>query len=834
MSVIADLRHSLRALLAKPGFAVIAILTLAVGIGANTAVYSMFLQLVTRPLPVAAPDRLVNLAAPGPKPGSTSNSSAGPRESIFSYPMLRDLQSQQTVFTAIAAHRGLGVNLAFRGQTQPGRAMMVSPEYFQVLGLQPALGRLIGPQDAAATGEPRIVVLSHRYWVDRLAAAPDVVNQTLKVNGELLTVVGVAPPDFRGTTVEESPQIFVPLTLRPLLAPGSAPDFENRSSYWLYLFARLRPGVTQETAEQEINRVYQRLINEVELPLQRDLDETTRAAFAAKQIVVTPGARGQSSLSERAATPMGLLLAVAALVLLIACLNTANLLLARASSRAGEMAVRASIGASRGRLLRQQLIESLLLALLGGLASLPLAMLCVRALVAVMPPDAGSVIDLGLDRAALQFALLTALATVLIFGLAPALHAARAAPMLTLKHATHQSSSRIASRFRNGLATAQIALSMASLVLAGLFIQSLANLSRVDLGMAVESLATFAVSPARNGYDGKRSMQIYDQIEAELATLPGVTAVTSSMVPLLSGNNWGSNVSVEGFPGEQRNDVQGLYNAIGTDYFKVLDIPLLAGRDFTTADSLGRPGVVIVNRRFAEKFGFGSDVIGKHMALGNTDKLDLEIVGLVENSLYDSVKVEAPDQFFLARRQNASIESMTFYVRSAMPPEQLLKALPAVVARVDPDLPVEDLRTVPQQIQETLVFDRFVGVLSTAFALLATLLAAGGVYGVLSYTLAQRTREIGLRLALGAAPRRVQLALLGQIGTLFAIGGGIGLLLALALGQSAQSLLYGLDGHDPGVLIAATLVLAGVALFAAWWPARRAARIDPLVALRWE
>jgi putative ABC transport system permease protein len=833
--LLSELRHALRALLSKPGFTWVAVVTLALGIGANTAVYSIFEQIVTRPLPVPSPQELVNLSAPGPKRGSTSNNSAGPRDAIFSYPMWRDLREQQSVFTGIAAHRSLSINLAFQGQTQAGDAMLVSPEYFSVLQVQPALGRLLNADDDLGIGEPRIAVLSHRYWMQQLGGAPEVINQTLRVNGEALTVVGVAPEGFEGTTIGTRPQVFVPLSLRWLLTPGAMDDHDNRLSYWVYLFARLKPGVNQESAQQEMQLVHTRVLNEVEAPLQQGMDAAMLAEFNAKPLLLEPGARGQSSLSTNAATPIMLLLAVATLVLLVACMNVANLLLARASTRAGEMAVRASIGASDAQLLRQQLIESLLLAVLGALVSIPVALLCLKGLLSAMPANASQVVSGGLDASALRYAILVALSTILIFGLFPAWQASRAEPMRALKSAaTGSGGSRIAARFRAVLATLQIACSMTSLVLAGLFIQSLNNLSQVELGMQVDALATFEIAPGRNGYSRERSAAIFDELEEKLAALPGVSAVTTSMVPLLSGSNWGTNISVEGYSASDPDEANALYNEVGKDFLRTLDIRLLAGRDFSAADGLDRPGVAIVNRRFAEHFGLGDEVIGKRMAIGAHEQLDIEIVGLIEDTHYDSVKSEAPVQFLLPRRQNLAHRSMFFYVRSQQAPEYLLTTLPKVVAAVDPDLPIENLSTLRQEIRRNLVVEHFVGMLSSAFAVLATLLAAIGVYGALSYTLSQRTREIGLRLALGAAPRQVLLSQLKLVAHMFAIGGGIGLVLALGLGHAARSLLFGLSGTDPWVLTGATLILAAIALFAGWWPARRAARVDPLVALRWE
>ena len=835
LAFITDVHHALRGLLKRPGFTLIVTLTLALGIGANTAIYSLYDQVVLRRLPVPAADDLVTLTAPGPRWGMTSNSSIGPREQIFSYPMLRDLQAQQTVFTGIAAHRDLGINLAVEGRTQAGRALMVSGNYFSVLGLTPVAGRLLGADDDTAIGKDRVAVLNHRYWQSQLGGAADIVGKPIKVNGETLTIIGVAPEGFDSTSFGVRPLVYVPLTMRWALSSGVNEDSRDRRSWWLYLFARLKPGVSAEQAAAELAALHARIINEVEVPLNSGMDATTLAQFKAAPITLEPGARGQSSVSARSATPMLLLLAVATLVLLVACLNCANLLLARASARSAEVALRASIGASRAQLLRQHLAEALLLALFGGLASLPLAALCLQAVVSLMPGDVAQSIRMQLDPVAMRHALLVALGTVLVFGLYPALQAARTDPIHSLRAGTGGGGGgRVALRFRSLLATAQIALSMVSLVIAGLFLVSLDNLSRADLGLRAESIATFELSPARNGYDTEQTQRLYDEVEQQLAALPGVASVATSLVPLLAGDNWQSNVSVEGYGAQAQGEEGTRYNAVGPGYFATLQQPLLAGREFEQADASGRPRVAIVNRAFAERFGLWPDAVGRRMAFGSTEDLDIEIVGVTADARYDSVRNAPPPQFYLARKQFGNVGSMVFYVRAELAPERLLQLLPGVIAQVDPDLPVERLMTLPQSIRENLVLDVFVGTLSGAFAVLATLLAALGVYGVLSYALSQRTREIGLKLALGAAPERVQAALLGQAGRMFLVGGGIGLLLALALGRAAQALLYQLQGHDLRVLLGASVVLAGIALLAAWWPARRAARVDPLVALRWE
>lgn len=830
-SLLADLRYALRGLAARPLFVLVAVASLALGIGVNTAIFSLFHQVVLRPLPVAAPAALFNLSAPGPKFGNTSNNSAGSREDILSHPMLRDLQRLQPEQVAgIAGHRSFQATLGREGRNAFGLGMLVSGNYFELLGLVPTLGRLLSPVDDAAPGEGRVAVLSHRHWQAAYGGRADVLGSVLRVNGEPLTVIGVAPVGFEGTTPGFRSDVFVPLGLAGLLQPQMATDFEDRRSYWVYAFGRLAPGATRADAEAALNPRYARLIEDVEVPLHAELDPRQMAEFRAKRLLLADGSRGQSSTATQAARPLALLSAVAALVLLVACLNIANLLLARGAARAGEFALRASIGASRSRLVRQLLVESALLALLGGLASLPLAALIAGGLVAWMPAGTLDGFDMGLDAAALRFAALVSAATVLLFGLFPALQLGRSQPIAALRGDAGQTASRGGNRFRASLATSQVALSMASLALAGLFAKSLLNLAAEDLGMQVDRMVVFSVSAERQGYDAERARALFERIEARLVTVPGVTTVASSRVPLLSKSEWSSNVSVEGFRSTPES-LSPQYSMVGAGFFASMGMPLLAGRDIAQADGPDALKVAVVNRRFAEYFGLGADPIGKRMAVGGSDQLDIEIVGLVADSKYADIKAGPYPLFFTPWRQRP-VGEMSFYLRAAVSPESLLPALPSVVAEIDPDLPLENLRTVEQQLQRQVATERFVGLLSGAFALLSTLLAALGLYGVLSYTLSQRMREIGLRLALGAAPNRLRAMVLGQVGRMTLVGGLLGLAIALGLGRAAQSLLFGLDGHDPAVLAGAALLLALVALLAGWLPARRVARIDPMLALR--
>jgi predicted permease len=834
---MSNLKLALRMLFKTPFVTIVAIVSLALGIGANAAIFSLFNQMLLQPLPVQQPDRLVNFAAPGPKQGSNSCNQAGDCDTVFTYPMFRDLEKAQTIFTGIAAHRLFWANLAFGGQTLNGDGLFVSGSYFPVLGVQPALGRLLGPDDDRTIGESHVAVLSYAWWEKRFARDPSVLNQALTINGQAMTIVGVAPRGFDGTTLGARPEVFVPITMRGPLQPGlTQPGFENRRAYWIYLFARLKPGISIDQARTAINVPYHAIINDVEAPLQKGMSDQTMAKFRAKAITLEAGTKGQSSASREAKAPLTLLLGVTAFVLLIACANIANLLLARSAARAGEMAVRLSLGASRRQLIGQLLVESCLLAVFGGIGGLFVARWTLDLIASLLPTEAADMVQMQLDATLLLFASALTLGTGLLFGLFPALHSTRPDLVSTLKGQSGQpSGARAAARFRITLATVQIALSMALLASAGLFTRSLMNVSRVDLGLKADNVITFGISPELNGYKPQRSAELFERLEDELAALPGVTGVTEGLVPLLSGSNWGSSVRVEGFEAGPDADTESRYNEIGAGYFRTLGIPLIAGRELTRADAAGAPKVAIVNEAFAKKFNLGRNVVGKRMAnSGGNGPLDIEIVGFAQDAKYADVKQKVPPQFFRPYRQDQTTGRITFYVRTSLAPEQLLPSIPKVMARLDANLPVDNLRTLPQQVRENVFLDRFITVLSTAFACLATLLAAIGLYGVLAYTVAQRTREIGLRMALGAAPARVRRMILRQVGVMTLVGGVIGLAVAVGLGRLAESLLYQLQGYDPAVLAGAAVALTLVALGAGFIPAHRASQVEPMSALRYE
>jgi predicted permease len=823
-----------RMLVKTPFVTTIAVLSLALGIGANAAIFSMFNQLLWRTLPVVEPDRLVNFSAPGPMPGSNSCNQTGGCDEVFSYAMFRDLeQSDKIPFTAIAAHRYTGVSLSIRNEPMTADAVMVSGSYFPVLGLTAAAGRLLTPQDDSVRGANFVVVLSHRFWQDKFGGQQNAVGQTIIVNGKSFQIVGVAPEGYDGATRGERPSIYVPISMRGEIQRFTR--WEDRRNYWVYLFARLKPGVTIEQAATQINAVYSPIIVDVEAPLQEGMSATTMQGFKAKKVLLAPGARGQSQMHREAKTPIILLFSVTGVVLLIACANIANLLLARGASRATEMGVRLALGATRRHLVVQLLTESVLLAFVGGMASILVAQWTLNVIAALLPPEAAETMTFTISAPVVLFAAMLSIITGIVFGLFPAVHSTRDDLISTIRAGAGQlTGGKSAARFRASLVTAQIALSMGLLIMSALFLRSLMNVSRVDLGLRVDGIASFEIVPVRAGYDSARSAVLFDRVRQELSALRGVTGTTEAMVPLLAGDNWGNGVRVQGYDCGPDVDCGSRYNEIGSDYFTTFGVQLLAGREFNDADRLGSQRVAIVNEEFARKFKLGRDAVGKFMGDGDDDSLNVQIVGLVRNVKYSDVKDSVPPVYYTPWRQDARAGNLYFYVRSSLPAEQMLGTLRSTMQRIDPNLPVEELKTMRQQVKENVFLDRMISILSSAFALLATLLAGVGLYGVLSYSVTQRTREIGVRMALGADAALVRKLVMRQVAGMLVIGGVIGIAGALGLGRAARSLLYQLEGHDPISLLMAVVLLALVALAAGFVPARRAAMVDPMNALRYD
>ena len=825
-------RLALRTLTRTPFVTMVTVLSLALGIGANAAIFSFFDQILLRRLPTPDAGELVNLAAPGPKPGSQSCNQSGSCEEVFSYRMFRDLEEKQTVLTGLAAHRTFGANLAYKGNTSSSQGSLVSGSYFPVLGLRPAAGRLLTPDDDRNVGAHFVAVLAYSYWETQHGLNPAIINDIITINGQSMTVVGVAPKGFEGTTLGDRPRVFVPISMRGLMSPGFA-GFDNRRSYWAYVFGRLKPGVSIDQARASLNALYKPILVDVEAPLQQGMSEQTMARFKTKELLVTEGARGQSSMHREATEPLMMLFSITGIVLLIACANIANLLLARGANRAMEMAVRLSLGARRGQLLGQLLTEAIMLALLGGVASLLVAKWTVGLINSFLPTEAAGVFTFRMDGTMMLFAASLSLGTGLLFGLFPAFHSTRSDLIGMIRANTGSlSGTRSAGRFRATLVTVQMGLAMTLLVMASLFVKSLVNVSREELGIRTENVVTFGISPVLNGYSRPRSMALFQRLEEELGAIPGVTNVTAAMVPVLAGSSWGNDVSVEGFQKTPDTDANARFNQVGPGFFGTMGMTLLAGREFSPTEVVGTPKVAIVNEAFARKFKLGKEVVGKHMSVGDAP-LDMQIVGLVKDTKSSDVKEPAPPLYFRPYRQDSTLGFIQVYVRGANE-TSLLREIPTVMKRIDPALPLEELKTLPQQVKENVFLDRMISTLSASFAVLATLLAAIGLYGVLAYTVAQRTREIGVRMALGADAGRVRRMVLKQVGVITAIGGVVGLVAAVALSRIASTLLFGLQGSDPVAMTAAAVLLGLVALAAGGIPAMKAARVDPMKALRYE
>jgi predicted permease len=829
--LLQDLRYSLHGFALRPVFAATVVLTLALGIGVNVAVFSLYDQIMLRKLEVSRPDELVNLSGGGGGLNRTRNNQGGNQE-IFSYPMFRDLEAAGGPYVALGASRIIGAALGYGERTEPGSAMLVSGGYFGALGVGAELGRTIGQQDLVE-GQAAVVMLSHEHWVNAFAADPSVLGRTMIVAGQSLEIVGVAPRAFNGLTPGERPDVFAPLTLS--WSRRQTPIHEDRFFNYVYVFGRLQSGVSREQAEAALAGAYRAIIDDIELPMLAGRDGVDLEQLRAQTLTLAPGARGQTQAPVFASAPLAVFFAATATILLITCVNLANLMLARSATRIGEIAVRASLGAARRRLLAMLSVEALLLAGFAAVLSLPIALLVLRGVDVLQPPGL-RVYDVGLDWRTVGAAFVIAALATVVFALAPTSKLVATDPAHALQSGGRRSfGGKRLGRFRFALATTQIALSMLLLVIAGLFAQSLANIAHVDLGLRTESVVTFRLEPSLNGYAVERQLQVFEAVEREFAAQPGVLNVSSASTALLSHSQWSTSVVVEGIEAARPSDGAVNANTIGNGLFATLDIPLLAGRDFTAADARGGPRVAIVNESFAARFGLGANPVGARIGFDPEQPLDVEIVGLVRDAAYDAVKSDFPAQLMLPRAQAHQFSNAaTFYVRTTQPPAALLAAVPRLVAAADPNVAVIDARTFDAVVRSNVQTDWLLVTLAGLLATIATLLAAIGIFGVLSYMVAQRSREIGLRLALGAEPTRVRRMVMKQVGWMVAVGVPVGIGAALFVGDLARSLLFGLAPTDPFAAAGAAVVLAVAVLGASYWPARRASRVDPVVALRAE
>jgi predicted permease len=826
-NIVQDLRFSARMLYKTLGVSVIAAITLALGIGANTAIFTLLDQVMLRRLPVEKPQELVLLRSQGPMRGSISSDSD--QYTSFSYPMYKALREKNSVFAGLIGKFGVSLSLSMGGQTERASGELVSGNYFEVLGVKPALGRVFSFEDDKLAGAHPIAVLGHAYWTTRFGRNPSALNQTILVNGHTLTIVGVAQAGFNGVQVGSSPDVFIPLSMKAQMTPNWD-GLENWNDYWLPLIGRLKPGMSREQAVAGLLPTYRGLLEEQAARAERMTAEE-RARFAAKPIELLPGAQGRMVLQRDAGFPLTVLFGMVFLVLLIACTNVANLLFVRGLGRQRELAIRMALGASRWTLMRQLLIESLLLSLTGGFLGLLASVWISDAIIKTIDDGSlGRALSSTPDRRILLFTFALSTATGLLFGLIPAWRVTRGDMTPALKDQSAASSaSRSQARLRKSMVATQVALTMLLLVGAGLMTRSLWNLRRVDLGLKPEQIVSFAVAPSLSGYDPAKTSDFADQLLAGLKNVPGVLGVGLTTMSILANNNWGSNVTPEG----ATDDLNVNRNCVGPGYFAALGTPLLMGRDFTQADTTKSQKVAVINKTAADRMFPNQNPIGRRFAFGaGRVTPDIEVVGVVKDSKMASVKEEPRPFVYQPYTQHPSLGELNVYVRSQQDPAAVAPSLRKEVQRLDPNMPVFNVKTLETVIGENLLNERMVAYLSICFGALAALLAGVGLYGVLSHWVVQRTREIGVRMALGAQASSIRWLVLGQGVKLTLVGVVIGLLAGFGLTRFLGTLLYGVQAADLVSYVIAGVLLTAIALLACFIPARRATKVDPMVALR--
>lgn len=755
--------------------------------------------------------------------------------------MYQDFERKAAAFSYVFCRYGQQLAMNFGGSTERVNGELVSGNYFDALGARAALGRVFSPHldDRVYKGHPA-VVLSHRYWVNRFAADSAIVGKTVRLNNYAMVVVGVTAPGFSGLDPASAPDLWVPIQMKPLMTPDSD-NLGNRRSEWVQVFARLRPGYTVESAHAALEPLFHQIVQEeLQEPELRKVSAYDRERFLKRTTVVETAATGYSGMRQMYSTALMVLMGMAALILLIACANVASLLIARSSARQREMAVRLAIGAGRSALIRQLLIESLLLALAAAAVGLVLSIGTTQALLNMLPAGSTLMLHATPDLRILSFGIGVALATGLLFGLAPALQGTRLDLATTLKDVVGAVAGGSGSaRLRKVLVTAQVALSFLLLAGAGLFAKTLFNLKNTASGFEdIEHLVTFQVDPAKLGYTVPRIRDFYEDALRKLRATPGVRAAAYSVVPVFRGFHWSGPTEVEGHQAKDGEDTGANRNVISPGYWQTMGIPLLRGRDFDERDRFdGRnadrmPSVVIVNRKFAEHFFGTASPIGRH--IGRDGKLTTQIIGEVDDTLYDGPRQGLPRQIFWAHAEAPVPLGAYFYVRTTGDPNAMFPAIRRVIADLDSSLPVDDMKTLAAQLDEGLSTERLIASLSVVFAALATLLAALGLYGVMAFTVVRRTKEIGLRLALGAPRGKVLWLVLREALILTGIGLGVGVPVYYAVSRYVASQLFGLTPADAWIGVGSIAILALVAAFAGFVPARQASGIDPITALRYE
>jgi predicted permease len=820
-NTLRDLQHAGRLFRRSPGFTAVAVLSLALGIGANTAIFTIINAVMLRSLPVEDPSRLVQI-----RQGENT---------VLTNPIWEQIRDHQQAFSGALAYSETKFDLADGGQSQFAQGLWVSGDFFRVLGVAPMKGRVFSKYDDRR-GAPGLAVLSYSFWQRRYGSAPDIVGKTVRLNRVPFEIVGVTPPWFKGLNLDRGFEVAVPIACEPLLHTDRS-ALDQRADWWLTLLGRIRPDETLSQASARM-KLLSPEVNRATLP--PDWEPKDKDLYLKSSYTLSPSAGGFSPTGSQYRVALFTLMAIVGLVLLIACANVANLLLARAAARQREFAVRMAIGASRFRVTRQLLTESLLLSILGAAGGFLLALAGSRLLIRLISTASSPLeIDLTPDLRVFGFTIAATLVTAVLFGLAPALRATRVELEQALKENARNAVAG-SSRFNLGktLIVGQVALSLVLLVAAGLFLGTLRNLLTLDAGFNRQNLIVVTADVQQASVLPSQRVRTFQEMLESLRKVPGVQSASSSMIAPLSGSSWDQFAHAEGYAGTSPDDMLTYFNRVSPQYFRSMGIPLLVGRDFNEHDDLHSPNVLIVSESTARHF------FGSVNALGKTINLDrpgadrtlypYEIIGVVKDAKYAQIDEKPLRVAYMPAAQDPEPwPNMSFEVRPQVPGQRLIPELRAAIAQVNRAASL-DFGSLETQVDDYLLRPRAVALLSTAFGLLALLLAIVGLYGVTSYSVARRKGEIGIRMALGEQRRSVIWLMLRDVLILLGAGLALGLGVALAAGRLVGSLLYGIKPNDPLQLSAAVLVLAAATAVAAYLPARRAARLDPMAALREE
>jgi predicted permease len=838
-SLFQDLRYALRQLRKSPAFTATVVVTLALGIGANTAVFTLFDQVLLRMLPVERPKELVRFEWTGGFSGSGS-SFGGDLNNYFSYPMYKDLRDHNQVFEGILAADKTQVGVSWHNQAEMQDGEVVTGNYFALLGLKPALGRLLTAQDDTAKNANPVVVLSYGYWKNRFGASRDVVGQTVLINGHPFTILGVAPQHFDSAIGGYRPGVFMPISMVEVAMPWMAPrdDLNNHQSLWLTLAARLKPGVAPQQAEASIGPLWHSLrVNE--FSLYKAKTERFRKTFIDdSHLKVEDDSQGYSPNRTDLKKPLTILMSMAGLLVAMCAINVATLLLLRAAGRAREMSMRYALGAKRSRIASQLMVEGGLLGLTGAVAGLALAPAVAAVLVRVMTSsDPGQEpYSSSIDLRILLYTLGVSVLVSFLFSIAPVFHFLRPDLANSLRQ-NSGTASRNSQLFRKIAVGVQISLSVLLLGGAGLFVRTLDNLYHQQVGFETSKLTEFSLDPNSSGYGEDRTPQIINDALETLGRIPGVQSVGATTDPELMGNTQTSNFSVQGYKAGEDERMNFEHPRITPGYFATLRQPLLVGREFTAADVTGQPSVAVVNLAFAKRFfGSAQNAIGRAIAegSGNDTKYDTTIVGVAGNIRHTDLRTEMGGAVYFPYMQQKHAGGVVIYVRTAQSPEAIEPAIRLAIHNLDATLVVDGLRTMEQQLDAVASDERALALLAVGFSGLALLLAAVGLYGVLAYSTNQRTREIGVRLALGSGRLGVVVLVVREMAVIAAIAMVAALPSVVALARLFSSQLYGVKAFEPVTLAASVILTVLMVALAAALPARRAAAIEPMQALRTE